>query len=286
MAPDPIILIPLTQIAEDALPRDRTALDATDLGELRASILASGLRMPVEVFEDVNPNAPAPYGLLSGFRRLRVFRELSGEWGLPQYAGIPAILRAPASIPDALARMVEENDIRTDITPWDKARIVIEAVARGYFPNIDSAIDGLYAAADRQRRARIRAMCVVVEELPNHLTDAAALSQRQLLRLAAACRGGFADLIRDALMRSSAKSAAAQMALLDPIVREAEWEVAQPSPADPRPGRPRRMCHPRRDLHIRRERLPDGWCLRFTGPEAKGGLMEDIMDQIERDYGR
>ena len=39
---------------------------------------------------------------------------------------------------------------------------------------------------------------------------------------------------------------------------------------------------PRPGLKIRRELAPEGWLLRFTGPEATGELMEDIMDEVER----
>ena len=49
------------------------------------------------------------------------------------------------------------------------------------------------------------------------------------------------------------------------------------------PGRPRRLLHLRQGLTIRREWTRTGWCLRFTGPEArKGGLMDDVIDEIER----
>jgi ParB family chromosome partitioning protein len=37
---------------------------------------------------------------------------------------------------------------------------------------------------------------------------------------------------------------------------------------------------------IRRERTPEGWNLRFTGPDATGPLMEDIMDYVEQQFGR
>jgi hypothetical protein len=49
--PDPLLLLSLDAIDPEALPRDRTALCPEALAELRASILASGLRQQVEVFE-------------------------------------------------------------------------------------------------------------------------------------------------------------------------------------------------------------------------------------------
>ncbi len=36
-------------------------------------------------------------------------------------------------------------------------------------------------------------------------------------------------------------------------------------------------------LLIRREMSGDGWILRFSGPEAKkGGLIDDVLDEVER----
>ena len=48
--PDTVHRIPLTEIDDDALVRDRNGLDEAELTELRLSIAASGLRMPVELF--------------------------------------------------------------------------------------------------------------------------------------------------------------------------------------------------------------------------------------------
>ncbi|MDH3263066.1 MAG: hypothetical protein OEM24_03620 [Paracoccaceae bacterium] len=48
--PDPLISLQLDAIDVEALPRDRTSLCPEALAELRASILPSGLRQPVEVF--------------------------------------------------------------------------------------------------------------------------------------------------------------------------------------------------------------------------------------------
>ncbi len=94
--PDPIQPIPTDAIDEAALARDRTAADPQALDELKQSIVASGLRMPIEVFELAEPDGPHRYGLISGFRRLAAFRALTA-WGLDGYTAIPAFVRAPAS---------------------------------------------------------------------------------------------------------------------------------------------------------------------------------------------
>ncbi len=42
---------------------------------------------------------------------------------------------------------------------------------------------------------------------------------------------------------------------------------------------------PRHSLTIRRERTSDGYCLHFTGREARSALMDDILDEIEWKFG-
>ncbi len=85
--PDTIHRIPLAEIDDDALARDRNCLDEDALTELRLSIAASGLRMPVELFALSEPRPPHRYGLLSGLRRLHAYRalhELTGDDPAPR----------------------------------------------------------------------------------------------------------------------------------------------------------------------------------------------------------
>ena len=56
--PPPFDPLPLDAIDPAALIRDRTRSDAAALAELRTSILAHGLRMPIEVFELAEPHGP------------------------------------------------------------------------------------------------------------------------------------------------------------------------------------------------------------------------------------
>ncbi len=280
----PSRLLPLDTIDDGALPRDRSAMTAAGLTELAASIRASGLRTPVEVFAQ-GSDPDRPWGLISGFRRLAAFRLLHGEDpDNPAFAAIPATVRTPASTADAIRLMVEENDIRADISPWDQARIAVEAVP-AHFETVDAAVAALYPSASRQRRARIRATATAVEELSGILAEPTLLSMRQLERLSAACRGGFTELMVHALDHASTRDPAQQWRILENVLLEAEHEARNPTTVDPRPGRPRRTLRPRRGLWIRREMTPDGWSLHFTGDEATGRLMERIMDEVELWFG-
>ena len=277
-------------IDADALPRDRTTLDDAALAELEMSVLLTGLRQPIEVWKFSTPrtdeNGAGPtYGLISGMRRLTVFRRIHKN--NPE-ARIPVFIRRPTDIPDAMAKMIAENETRAEISPWEKGRLIVQAVDEEIFPTLDAAVNGLYPTLNKQRRARLRAIAEVVFEIGDRLlTHPETLSQTQLTRIAAAIRNDLGPLIAHALQHSADRSPAGQWNILRSILEEAEAEAREPQFACAyRAGRPRRMVQPRRDLHIRREKTPEGWNLRFTGPDANGPLMEDIMDYVESQFGR
>jgi ParB family chromosome partitioning protein len=281
--PDVIQLIPLHAIDETTLPRDRTGLDPDALLELRLSIAASGLRMPVELFP--HPHDPDRYGLLSGFRRLHAFRDLLELTGQEKYAAIPALLRPAAALATQLAAVIEENEIRADLSAYERGRIAWSAVRMSLFPTIEEAVEKLYPNANRDKRRQLRALAHLAEELDGELTHPEAFSLRQCLRLAAAVSRGYADLIRHALGESRLTTAEAQWLVLLPILTEAE--KSEPDPvAVSRGGRPRRTLTPRRGLNIRRERTSQGWALHFTGREATSALLDVVFDEIELMFSR
>jgi ParB family chromosome partitioning protein len=267
---DTIHPIPLDQIDAHALPRDRLDLDDTALAELTHSIAQTGLRQPIEVFE----RAGGTYGLLSGYRRLTAHARLDR-------ATIPAFIRQPRDIPDALAQMIAENEIRAEISPWEKGRIVTRAIDQGLFDTLDEALPALYPALDRHRRARLRAIAEVVEYFGDTLlSEPTRFSQTQLTRLAAALRAGLGEVIETALGQHSDRSPAAQWRLILPILEEHEHDARHGAPRYKK-GRPRYYVRPQKSLVVRRERYKDGWLLRFTGRDATGPLMEDILDYVE-----
>jgi ParB family chromosome partitioning protein len=278
--PDPIDLIPTAAIAETALARDRAATDPVAAAELRDSIRAHGLRMPIEVFALADPLDGRRYGLISGFRRLAAVRELEA-WGLPGHDTIAAFVRQPASITAAMTAMVEENAIRAEVSPWEQALLAVTARDRGLFDTVEAAIDTLYATLSRDKRKRLRAIAHLAEELDGALTAPHTLSLRQLLRLAAAASRGYADLMRHALSESKNREPDAEWRLLLPILAECPT-IPDPTPAAGHRNRPRRTYSlPRHRIRIRRERTGDGWCLHFTGKDAHGDLIDRVFDEIE-----
>jgi ParB family chromosome partitioning protein len=275
-----IHLIPLAEIDESALARDRTAHDAAALDELALSIAASGLRMPIEIFALSEPHGPRRYALISGYRRLSAFRALHAHWGLEKFAAIPAFLRAPRSAEEVYVQMVEENAIRADLSPWEQALAPVRAARAGAWAGTDAALDALYANLSRFKRARLRAIAHLAEELDGHLAAPESLSERQLLRLAALIPRGYADLIRATLSETPIDPEAQWRALL-PILTAAE----RPEPAEAAPSRPdtprRTSALGRPALVIRREPTRNGWCLHFAGRGATSSLLDSVIDRIE-----
>lgn len=159
-----IHLIPLDAIDPEALARDRATTDEDALAELQSSIATNGLRMPIEIF--AIKNAPGRYALISGHRRLTVFRRLQALGANPEkFATIPAFIRHPASIEAAFAAMVEENEIRAGLSPFERGLIAVTARNQGAFASIEDAVDGLYPNASRSKRTRLRAMAFLAEEM-------------------------------------------------------------------------------------------------------------------------
>jgi ParB family chromosome partitioning protein len=277
----PLLMLPLAAIDAGALVRDRSLLDEEAMLELRLSIAAGGLRMPIEVFELAEPLGGHTHGLLSGYRRLGAFRALHQMTGAERYATIPAFVRHPADLAAALAAMVEENTVRVELTPFELGRMAVVARDQGVFPTIEAAVDALHPSASTQKRSRIRALARLADELRGCFDKPEALTQVQAMRLAAAFRAGFGDVIRTALAEASLTDPVSQWQTVLPIVVESERsERSDPSPS--RPGRPRRTLRPRHGLTTRRERTRDGYCLHFTGREATSPLMDTVMDEIER----
>lgn len=268
--------LPLSLIESDAIPRDRLAETAEAFGELVTSILTEGLRQPIEVFELADPTPDgAHYGLIAGYRRLAAMRSLGHDT-------IPAFIRTPNSVAQALAAMVSENETRSQISPWDKARLVVTCVQRDLFPNPDAALDGLYPMLSRQKRSRMRGHVLVVDTFGTAFTTPERLTIAQLDRLAAALRSGWDDLLFAAVPLGGA-SLDSQWAALAPILDEA-LHPAHPAPNSA--DAPRRMLHLPQCMTIRRELTRTGWILRFSGPDAKSpGLVDDVFRLVETMLG-
>ena len=87
-----------------------------------------------------------------------------------------------------MAAMVAENEVRAEITPWEKGKTLIVATQPGIFATVEAACATLHPTATRQKRARLRAFAEVVEELDGSIATPEALTTRQMHHLSAALR--------------------------------------------------------------------------------------------------
>lgn len=281
-----IQVVPLAEIDAEALPRDRTGLDAEAFSELRQSILANGLRLPVELYplpDSRTATSDFRYGLISGYRRYFACAELA-EAGEAGFDPIPALIREGVDAAEAYRAMVEENAVRAPLSPWETGHAIWQAWTSGFYPTIEAATDALHPGATRQKRARLRAIAWLVEELQDRLRLPERLTERQLRRLAEAWGDGYDKVICAALKATERASFEKQWAALTPLLDEHAEDRANPPRTAPRPGRPRRVLKARPGLTIRRERTRDGYVLRCSGREATSTLLDEIFERIEQYY--
>lgn len=278
--------LPLDAIDADAMVRDRTSLEAGALAELKESIAATGLRLPIEVFED-RTNGAARYGLLSGYRRLRAVQALAGEGR--GGATIKAIVRQPDAMGGAFAAMVEENEIRADLSQFERGRIAVIAAQQGAFDTVEAAVNGLFPVASKAKRSKIRSFAVIFEELGDLLTQPEALKEREGLRLASVLRQGGEGDLRAALATGQGVDAASEWALIEPVLAEHE---ALAKPVKARGGRPRTKAPApgwkdaetlvlSNGIILRKGSDSKGYTIRLEGQGVDGEIVDSVMAELQ-----
>lgn len=273
--------LPLNTIETDHLVRDRMLLEPAELEELKISIRANGMRLPVEVVA----LEPGRYGLISGLRRITVLRQLHAE-NPSLWPTVRALIRPAAEAGQTYAAMVEENEQRAQLTPYERGRIAVVATGQGAFGSVEAAVDAIFAAASKAKRSKIRSFALVHEELGDLLTFPTGLSEKNGLRLAAALRQGQSAALREALSSAEPGTVEGEIAALEPVLRRAE---AASRPAE-KGGRPRTRPEPDGEpiaegLTLERVRHGDGFSLRFRGKAADPAMMERLANEMRRLLG-
>lgn len=225
------------QINEIAIVRDRLIMGPEELRELRLSIAQNGLRLPIEIFEQ--KGGEKPYGLLSGYRRLYVIRELYAQTGQEKYLTVKAIIREPDALGGAFAAMVEENEIRANLSHFERGRIAVIASQKGSFANTEDAVNTLFATASKAKRSKIRSFAVIFEELGDLLQFPDRLREKDGLRIATALRAGAENQFRDALLSREVTSAEVEWDVLEGVCFDSENQ-ALPKTKGGRPNKTNR----------------------------------------------
>ena len=230
--------LPLEMVVTDHLERDRYAANAgghlleldEDMASLMESIKARGQQVPIEVVA----LGDGRYGLISGWRRLTALQALKAQSGEDRFANVLAVLRQPETAAEAYVSMVEENEIRQGLSHYERARIAVQAVSRGAFPDIRAALRGLYATASRPKRSKIGSFVPIVTALDGSLRFPTALPERLGLQMSKALEeeAGLAARLSTALAGGAPETAEAEQALIRKVLTERAGEGAAPAASD------------------------------------------------------
>ena len=208
--------LPLAAIDIQHLVRDRMVQDEDEMAALMASLEARGQQTPVEVVRLPDPQGGRTHGLISGWRRLTALTRLYERTNDPRFAFVRALVVEPESAQAAYVAMVEENEIRVNLSHYERARIALRAVEEGVYESRREALLSLYNAAPRAKRSKIGSFMALVEALDPVLRFPTAIPEK--LGLALARRfGEDPDLpirLTERLRAAQADSAAEELGLL------------------------------------------------------------------------
>jgi len=212
--------LPLESIDARHMVRDRLVQDEDEMQALIASLEARGQQTPIEVVALPAPRNGCTHGLISGWRRLSALGRLHQRTGEPRFATVKALVIAPDSAAAAYVAMVEENEIRADLSFYERARIALRACQEGVYPSQRAALQGLFGSATRSRRSKIGSFVPLVEALDGMLGFPAAISEKLGLALSKALQSdpGLAAAIGARLRADPPATAAEELAHLAAVL--------------------------------------------------------------------
>lgn len=261
-----VIDVPLSEVAPAHLVRDRVQLDRGELEALKASIAAHGQRVPAELTL-LTAEGDHRYGLIAGWRRLQALSELYEETGEDKFAVLRALLRSNGAAAESYIAMVEENEIRTGLSYYERARVVAKATERGVFPDRQTALRQLFATASRAKRSKIGSFIEIYDALGPALSFPTEIPERLGLMLVGRLRQGAGAEITAALAAAAPADAASEITLLTRLTKDPVPTVsrAKQDVEELRPG-----------LTLRTKRKDNRVTLELSGPEADDALLDKV----------
>ena len=175
--------LPLEVIDPAHLVRDRLMQDGEEMEALRESLRQRGQQTPIEVVTLPEPKGAHRYGLISGWRRLTALGELHRAYPDKGFGTVRALVVAPESRQAAYVAMVEENEIRADLSLYERARIAMRAYHEGIYPTQKLALQGLFGSVSRSKRSKINSFIPLVERLDRVLKFPTAIPEKLGLEL-------------------------------------------------------------------------------------------------------
>ncbi len=283
--------IPLSDIMDDAMIRDRVSITEEELTELKLSIAAHGLRLPIEVFERAKDGQGPRYGLLSGYRRYRAFRDLLELTENAKYKTIKAIVRDPDAMGGSYVAMVEENEVRASLSHFERGRIAVVAANQGAFANTEAAVDSLFASASKSKRSKVRSFALIFEELGDLLQFPESLKEREGLRLANALRQGAEKRIRELLGSGQRVSTPEEeWGLIEAALGEVEAQPKDKSRGGRPSGRPippvgwvgNDTLRLSSGVVLQKQVDSQGYLIRLTGQPVDAATVDAAMIELQR----
>ncbi len=204
--------VQLDQIEPDFIRRDRMDVEEEALGELIDSVRVHGIRTPIEVTKLADG-----YGLISGYRRYEACRRLSATD--PRFAEIPAFVRDAGAGQGAYVSMVEENELRSNLSHYERGRIAVLAAGQGVFASVEQAVNTLFSAASKAKRSKVRSFAMVHEALGDLLQFPTELTEKAGLQLAAGLRNGAQTQLREVLDGAEVEDARSEWKLLEQAMK-------------------------------------------------------------------
>jgi len=232
-----VVSLDLKEIDPLVLARDRRQLqkDGEDWAALKASIASRGQQVPIEVTKNSSDDDPG-YELVSGLRRWSVLEELYRETGEDRFSRVLAFVRSMDETVPKMVAMIEENEVRQDVSFFERGRVCSVAATKGFFDSVDDAISVLFESSNRNRRYKIRCFATIYDEIGSLLDYPEELGERVGIALAKAIREGRADDLKKALENRDARyeDSGQELAVLNDFLSNRGQFAAAPSKLDPR----------------------------------------------------
>ncbi len=210
--------LPIAEIGMQHLMRDRMHLDDAEMEVLKASLLSRGQQTPIEVVR-----AGGGHELISGYRRLMALQAI-GE------THVLALVKNPDGAVEAYQAMVEENEVRADLSFYERANIAIACVEQGVYKTPRAAVAGLFAHAPAAKRSKIARFLVIREKLGKALQFPTAIPEKLGLALAQALEADpkLGGRIVDALRKTPPETAVAERRTLERALERRSPPKAEP----------------------------------------------------------
>lgn len=210
--------LPLPLVKATHLQRDRMHMDPEDMASLKASIRNRSQQVPIEVV--ALPDGR--YGLISGARRLAALTALEAETGDRRFATVKALMRPFEAAPEAYLAMVEENEIRADLSFYERGRLAHEAARLGVFDSPAAAVRILFQHAPAPKRSKILSFVALHQALGHVLRFPEAIPEKLGLALVKAIEADPELTRRIAADLEEVETALEERAVLDRTLSKRE----------------------------------------------------------------